>query len=122
MGPVPLDDGGHVWQWGDRVLVLADEDQPTPLMVCAAILAIRDATTPEHEDVAAVLVWTVEEHPPWDGPCPNCGTPDLCDDQKRAHGLALEFLITKSTEIVRRSRQRLARLDPQGAITEGKAA
>lgn len=77
-------------------------DGDHPRMVYAAILAHRDAETEEERDIAEVLVWTVETHPPWDGNCPEYGRPGTCPDQQRGDVIALEYLIRKSTEIMRR--------------------
>lgn len=105
MPPTRLGDD-RTWQWGDRVVHLLGGDHPR--IVYAALLAFRDAATPEDGDVADVLVWTVEEHPPWSGGCPICGTEGVCDMQRTADGLALEYLIRASTDRVRRVRERLA--------------
>jgi hypothetical protein len=105
MAPVRADDD-RTWQWCGRAIHLIKDDQPR--LVLAALLAYRDASTPEDGDVAELLVWTVEEHPPWDDHCPTCGTDGACDTQRQADELALDYLIRKSTELVRRSRERIA--------------
>lgn len=88
------------WLWcGRRITTLGSS---YPQMVHAAILANRDASTEEERDAAEVLIWTVELHPPWDGNCPTCGTAGACEAQRRGDVVGLEYLIRKSTEIVRR--------------------
>jgi hypothetical protein len=111
--PMPCTDGHHRWwMWnGHEINLNADDLDEPPVPVRAAILAHRDAVSPEDLDFAFYLVWLVDEHPPWDRNCPTCHTAGPCTDQLLAHGIALQFLIRKSTEIVRRSQANLARRD-----------
>jgi hypothetical protein len=87
-------------------------DGEYPRMVIAAILANRDATTDEQRDAAEVLIWTVEEHPPWGGWCPTCRTQEPCEAQRRADVVALEYLIKKSTELMALNRCKYPHLQP----------
>lgn len=100
MPPTRTSDDGTRWEWCGRSIGTLDSNYPR--MVHAAILANRDASTDEERDAAEVLIWTVEFHPPWDGTCPTCGTAGACDGQRRADVIGLEYLIRKSTEIMRR--------------------
>lgn len=111
--PMANTDGHHRWWiWDGHVVTLKPDDgEWNPPLVAEAILAHRDASTDEERDVAVYLVWVVESHPTWDGGCPTCHTDKACDEQWRANGVALEFLIRKSTELVRRSKANIARFD-----------
>jgi hypothetical protein len=119
MPPEPLDTEGRMWRWLGQSIDLGD-DQPHDGKayapnVRAAILAHRDASTPEEEDAAVYLVWSTEEHPPTEnGPhagCRTCRTDKPCAEQDRAFSIANQFLLTKSMQLVHRSRRRLAEVD-----------
>lgn len=112
MGPRRLGDD-RTWSWCGRTVHLITGDHPR--LVGAAILAHRDAATEDDEDFAAVLLWTVEEHPPWNGDCPTCGTDGPCETQQAGDGLALDYLIRRTTDLVRCSRERLAGPPSEGA-------
>lgn len=100
MPPIRVSDDGQRWLWCGRRISTMDGDYPR--MVYAAILANRDAATEEERDIAEVLVWTVEEHPPWNGSCPHYEGNGPCDDQRRGDAIALEYLIRKSNQIMAR--------------------
>ncbi|RSM73471.1 hypothetical protein DMH04_41405 [Kibdelosporangium aridum] len=113
MPPEPV--SGDTWRWMGRVIDLNDPEGTYPPNIRATILATRDASTPEDEDLAAWLAWITEEHPPWDfgteGGCHACGTTTWCAEQDRAHHLATRWLTEKAWQLVQRSRQRLAEFD-----------
>jgi hypothetical protein len=121
MPPVPMypdqpmenTDGHHrFWMWNGHEINLNEEDLDAyPKPVRTAVLCWRDTSTPEETDLAEYLVWTVEQHDPWDGGCQACGTPEACDALVEANQLGTIFLIKKSAELVRRSRANLARRD-----------
>lgn len=122
IGPI---DRWRVWSWDGREIDMESKDLPP--LVRPAILAYQDASTDEERDIAEVLVWTVELHPTWTtdpyptwngGGCTTCGTKTACPDQVRANALAAEFLIRKSTALVRRSRTNIARFDQKRAQRE----
>jgi hypothetical protein len=130
MPPVPMypdnpiaDSGGlhRLWMWGDHEIDLDPrlDGDAYPVPVRAAVLAHRDADPddPDDLDAAALLVWTVEEHPPWSGGCSTCGTAAECDAQQAARDVALLYMIRKTTTIVRRSRVTVARFDQKRATT-----
>lgn len=118
--PIPHTGGLHrLWMWDGHEIDLGNPDlEAYPMPVRAAVLAHRDATDDVSEDLdaAAVLVWIVEEHPPWSGGCSSCGTPGECDQLLAARDVALLFLIRKSTEVVRRSRATIARFDKKRGL------
>lgn len=132
-GPVSLDSEGRMWEWlGHTVDVGIDggaisevQDYEGLRLVGNAILAHRDATGTDLQQFAEELVRIVEEHPPWDGNCRNCGTSEPCSAQLIGDELALVYAIRKSTDLVRRSRANVAAFDarmrlraldyPQGA-------
>lgn len=120
MPPTRTSETAQRWAWHGRRISMAEGGYPR--MVYAAILALRDASTEEEHDMAEVLVWTIDEHPPWNGNCPTCGTPGACDSQLRGDVVGLEFLIRKSTQLMRRCASqpsrpalRLVRTEPEGA-------
>lgn len=107
--PTPDTDNHHRWWWWEqRDVNLADSQ---PYLVAEAVLAHRDASTEEEIDMAVYLVWTVELHPPWDGGCRTCDVLNPCAEQRKASNLALEFLIRRSTDLMRRSKTTVARFD-----------
>lgn len=117
MPPVPMypdhpmqgtDNHHRWWVWDGHEINLNGDN---PHLVAEATLAHRDASSDEERDVAVYLVWVVESHPSWDGGCSACRTDRACDEQRRANGVALEFLIRKSTKLVRRSKANIARFD-----------
>jgi len=80
-----------------------------PPLVRAAVLAHRDASTPEAHDLAALLAWAVEEHPLWTGACPVDGV--VCETNQQAGRLATEWMFTRSQQL----RERItATLDGHG--------
>jgi len=111
MNPV-LETRPHWWLWDGHEINLNESDPNAyPKLARAAVLAHRDAESPEDLDAAAYLAWAVEEHPPWNGGCTACGAEDSCDDQRRANGIALEFLIRRSTDFLRSARATAAQID-----------
>lgn len=110
----PAPDRQQFWLWeGHEVDLTADH---LPRLVRAAVLAHQDADPGEERDIAEVLAWTVELHPPWDGHgCPTCATTTPCDDQQRAEGLATEFLLRKSADLVARARATITRIEQKRA-------
>lgn len=120
MPPTKTSATGQSWLWMGRRISTMDGQYPR--LVAAAILAYRDAWIGPDLDTAEVLVWTVEEHPPWNGNCPTCGTPGACEAQQRGDVVALEYLIKKTTELIRHGESRrlrpplsLVRDDTEGA-------
>ncbi len=120
MPPTKTNGTGQNWLWMGRRISTVDGEYPR--LVAAAILAYRDAWIGPDLDTAEVLVWTVEEHPPWNGNCPACGTAGACDAQRRGDVVALEYLIKKSTELIRygeprplRSALHVVPAEPEGA-------
>lgn len=120
MPPEPLDTEGRMWRWLGQVIDLGD-DQATDGKVYApnvraAILAHRDAVTPEEQDTAVYLVWSTEEHPPSEnGPhasCVTCRSDESCAEQHRAYLLANEYLTAKAQQLVAASRRRLRQTRP----------
>lgn len=120
--PIPDSDGLHrLWMWNGHEIDLDPrlDDGRHPLPVRAAVLAHRDADPddPDDLDAAALLVWTVEEHPPWSGGCTTCGTSTACDAQRAGRDVALEFLLRKSTAVLTRSQANADRFDQKRATT-----
>lgn len=119
--PIPDSGGMHrLWMWdGHEIDLKSDDEGAYPVPVRAAVLAHRDADPddPDDLDAAALLVWTVEEHPPWSGGCPTCGTAGECDAQQAARDVALLYMIRKTAIVVRRSRATVARFDQKRATT-----
>lgn len=111
--PMPNTDGHHRWWvWDGHEINLNEEDlNAYPKPVRAAVLAYRDAVTPEELDAAAYLVWVVEEHSPWSGGCSTCRTVEPCEYLRRGDEVAAEFLIRKSLELVARSKANIAHYD-----------
>lgn len=116
--PVPYTNGHHSWWvWDGHEINLMESDlEAYPLPVRAAVLAHRDATSPDELDAAAYLVWVVEEHPPWDGGCSTCDTAGPCPYLRRAEYIGTEFLVRKSWELIYRSRANIARFDQKRAV------
>lgn len=106
MEPQKLDTEGRWWRLAGHDVDLLTDATDGLLIVHAAILAFRDKVTPEHEDVADLLLWTIEEHPPWTGECAVCGP--KCATLGRSEYVAVEWLVTRSQELIERSRARLA--------------
>jgi hypothetical protein len=107
----PMEPGGRWWRVDGHEVDLNASTGTYPLNVRAAVLAHRDADTPEEHDLAALLEWVTEAHPLWDGACPTCGRD--CPDQSRIRPLATDWLFVKSQQIHRRFTARLARLEAQ---------
>jgi len=120
MPPEPLDTEGRMWRWLGLVIDLGDDQASDGKVyapnVRAALLAHRDAVTPEEQDTAVYLVWSTEEHPPSEnGPhagCRTCRTERPCAEQDRAYLLANEYLTAKTQQLVAASRRRLQRSTP----------
>lgn len=107
MEPQKLDGEGRWWRLDGHDVDLRTESTDGFLIVHAAILAFRDKTTPEHEDVSDLLLWTIEEHPPWSGECGVCGP--QCEALGRGEYLAVEWLTARSRELIERARMNLCR-------------
>lgn len=105
MEPQKLDDEGRWWRLAGHDIDLLTDATDGQLIVHAAILAFRDKVTPEHEDISDLLLWTIEEHPPWSGECGVCGSP--CAPLGRGEYVAVEWLTDRSRELIERSRARL---------------
>lgn len=91
--PEQLDESGRWWRLaGHEIDLQADPDAGQPANVRAAVLAFRDKQTAEDEDVCELLLWQIEEHPPWGGGCSTCKTTGECPDQARAWHVATEWL------------------------------
>jgi hypothetical protein len=116
MPPEPLDNEGRLWRWLGQTIDLGDaqpdDGKVYAANIRAAILAHRDAITPEEQDTAVYLVWSTEEHPPTENSphadCRTCHTDKPCAEQDRAFSVANPNLTAKAMELVHRSRQRLA--------------
>lgn len=91
MEPQKLDNDGRWWRVaGHEVDLQAESHTGQPMIARAVCLAFRDKVTPEDEDVYALLLWTLEEHPPWSGQCATCHGP--CPDLQRGELVAVEWL------------------------------
>lgn len=107
MEPVKLDDEGRWWRLAGHDIDLQNDAKDGLLIVHAAVLAFRDRTTPEHEDVSDLLLWTIDEHPPWAGQCATCGP--QCETLGRSEYVAVEWLTARSRELIERSQANLLR-------------
>jgi hypothetical protein len=107
MEPLKLDDEGRWWRLAGHDIDLRTESTDGFLIVHAAILAFRDKTTSEDEDISDLLLWTIEEHPPWTGECASCGSP--CSTLGRSEYVAVEWLTAQSRALIERSQASLAR-------------
>lgn len=89
MDPYPIDDEGRWWHVaGIDVDLLGEPDPSQPRNSRAAVLAFRDGKTPEERDLAALLLWQLEEHPGVNGGCATCGTTGECPVQWESFNLA----------------------------------
>lgn len=103
MEPLQLDDEGRWWRLGDlEVDTRAEAAHGARRFVRTAVLAFRDQTTAEDGDVAEVLLWTVEAHPPLEDGCRACRTDDECPSQAAADLVALEWLARQVRDRSRR--------------------
>ena len=101
----PMEPSGRWWRV-DGHEVDVNSGSRYPMNVRAALLATRDATTPEGEDLAALLTWAVEVHSMWTGTCAVDGT--VCETQEQARRLATEWLFTQAQVVHARVVARLA--------------
>lgn len=97
--------GDHVWSVDGHTVDTRNSDiHAYPCNVRDAVLAHRDAETAEERDLADLLIWSIEEHPPWDGGCSACQTTGICDFQGQMRRMAIHFLIERTTLMIARYR------------------
>lgn len=100
-----LEPSGRWWRVDGREVDASAPEGAYPLNLRAAVLIKRDAVDDADRDLSALLEWTVEAHPLWDGACPVCG-PE-CAPNAAARPLATEALARLSRLAYERAKARL---------------
>lgn len=105
----PLDNGDRWWSWDGHTIDLCADPGYVPASARLAILAHRDAETDEDRDMAELLTWLVENHPPWRGGCATCRTSTPCTVQRNAESPATSWLIDRTQRLLRDLTRRTTR-------------